>query len=425
MDTIFAIASGAPPAAIAIIRVSGPAAFEAAKALSGELPPVRQAALRSLRDPATGDLLDRAVMLCFAGPNSATGQDCAEFHVHGGRAVVAAILGALSNLPGLRGAEPGEFTRRALMMGRIDLAQAEGLGDLLAAQTESQRRAAMASVEGAVGKAVSGWSAKLLAVSAIVEAALDFSDEDDVGDGLGAGAMAALRAFYEELTAVLATPAVERLRDGVRVVLAGPPNSGKSTLLNCLAERDVAIVSAVAGTTRDRIEAPIVRAGIAYVIIDTAGLAEETDDEVEAIGIARAGQAMAQADIILWMGDEAVPSGNVISLFSRADARVEKPFAGQLSVSAHSGAGISALWEAIDERARALIPREDQLMLNRRQRALCVDCARHVEVALGEDDLLLVAENLRLARAALDGITGTTGTEAMLDALFSRFCVGK
>lgn len=425
MDTIFAVSSGPPPAAIAVMRISGAGAVAATSVLCGSLPAPRRAALRGVRDPADGALLDRALVLWFAGPATATGEDLVELHLHGGRAIVAAVSHALAAMPGLRAAEPGEFTRRALISGRIDLAEAEGLGDLLMAETEGQRRRAMAAVEGVVSRAVSGWSERLLGLSAEVEASLDFSDEDDVaGESAITGVASGIATLAGDIGSVLDAPPVERLRDGLRVTLAGPPNSGKSTLLNALAGREAAIVSPIAGTTRDRIEAPVVRDGIAYVLTDTAGLAEATDDPIEAIGIARAEEAMASADIILWLGDDPPVSRGTLWLWPRADLRGPAPV-GRLALSAATGEGIDALWLAMRVAAAALLPREDQFSVNRRQRDLLAACVVELRAAEGQGDLLIVAEHLRGARGALDRITGATHVEDMLDALFGRFCIGK
>ncbi|MFA5969830.1 MAG: tRNA uridine-5-carboxymethylaminomethyl(34) synthesis GTPase MnmE, partial [Sphingomonas sp.] len=338
MTTIFAVSSGTPPAAIAVMRISGPAACAAGRALCGALPPPRQASLRAVRHPVSGDLLDRAILLWFDGPATATGEDLVELHLHGGRAIVASVTGALGSMPGLRPAEPGEFTRRALAAGRIDLAEAEGLADLLVAETESQRRRALSAAEGEVSRAVGRWSDRVLLLSAQVEALLDFSDEDDVAsEGATDEISEGIAALGVEIDEVLATPPVERLRDGLRVVLAGPPNAGKSTLLNTLAARDAAIVSPIAGTTRDRIEAPLVRDGIAYVLTDTAGLAAETADPIEALGIERTGQAIAQADILLWLGDTPPPAHpTMIWLYPRLDERPPCPV-GRLGLSARTG----------------------------------------------------------------------------------------
>lgn len=424
MDTIYAVSSGAPPAAIAVLRLSGEGAFTAVAALAGDLPPPRRAALRALRHH--GELLDRALVLIFPGPDSATGEDVAELHLHGGRAVIRAVEAALAAIPGLRQAEPGEFTRRALEHGRIDLSEAEGLGDLLMAETEAQRRAAIRSVEGAVRREVEGWAVRMLAIAAQAEALLDHSDEDDVGEADSVPALrAAAAGLAREIDGVVLRPPVERLRDGVRVVLAGPPNAGKSTLLNALAERDAAIVSPIAGTTRDRIEAPIVRDGIAWLLIDTAGLAENPGDAVEAIGIARAREAMAGADLTLWLGDQP-PPGQALWVHARADAEGRGAAAGDsIAVSAVTGQGLDTLWQRLAEAARLLLPPTDQVALNQRQRALCASAALALHDAAGENDLLLFAEHLRTARRAFDAVTGRADVEAMLDTLFARFCIGK
>jgi len=426
MDTIFAVSSGAPPAAIAIIRISGVRAIAAATGLAGALPPPRRAALRVLRD-ADAVVLDRGLVLFFPAPDTATGEDVVELHVHGGRAVVRAIEAALAALPELRRAEPGEFTRRALLNGRIDLTEAEGLGDLLAAETEAQRRAALAVAEGAIRRLAEGWTDRLLALAARVEAQLDFADESDVAADEVAPIVEALLALAGEIAAVVAAPAVERLRDGLRVVIAGPPNSGKSTLLNALAERDAAIVSPISGTTRDRIEAPVVRDGIAYVLTDTAGLAAETDDPVERIGIARAEEAVRSADIVLWLGDTPPDDQSAIRVHGRADlaGRGIAPPSADVVVSAAAGLGVADLWQVLRGRAAELLPRENATALNQRQRALAEACAAAARSAAGQQDLLLMAEELRLAMAALDALVGRSDVEAMLDTLFRRFCVGK
>lgn len=426
VDTIFAVASGAPPAALAIVRVSGPQAFLAARALAGLVPPNRTAALRTLRRPSTREALDHAIVIAFVGPQSATGEDIVEFHLHGGRAVVAVMLAALAEIPGLRAAEAGEFTRRALSNGRIDLAEAEGLADLLEAQTERQRRTAMRSVEGQLSAAVAGWTTRVLQLAARVEALLDFADEGDVGESLDPATVAQLASLVADIDRVLAAPPVERLRDGVRVVLAGPRNAGKSTLFNALVEREAAIVSPIAGTTRDIVETTVVRNGIAYAIADTAGLVDETDDVIEAIGIDRARAAMAGADIVLWLGDlPPPPAARSLWLYPQSDARPALVNPARMAVSARTGEGVAALWDTIGAHAPTLLPTEDQLALNARQRALCQRVRDALIQRSVEQDLLLLAENLRLARVALDEITGRADVESVLDALFARFCIGK
>lgn len=424
MDTIFAVSSGRPPAGIAVIRISGAGAIAAATRLAGSVPAPRVAGLRALRD-YQGGLLDRALVLVFPGPATATGEDLAELHCHGGQAVVAAVERALAALPGLRRAEPGEFTRRALINGRIDLAEAEGLADLLGAETERQRLAALSAAEGVVSQQVRGWMDRLAMLGAAVEAELDFADEDDVasgGDRLGEvrGGMTALAA---EIEAVLDNPPVERLRDGIRVVLGGPPNSGKSTLINALSQRDVAIVSPIAGTTRDRVEAAVTRGGLAYVLTDTAGLTD-TEDTIEAIGVGRAEAAIAAADLLLWLGDDAPPR-DAIWVHARADqpGRATLPAGRAIAVAAGRGADIERLWGLIEAAATALLPRVDAIVLHQRQRDAVAVTVAQLRAPL--EDALIVAEQLRASRVALGTILGLDATESMLDALFGRFCIGK
>lgn len=425
MSTIFAPSSGLPPAAIAIIRISGPLAFAAAQALAGDLPVPREVRLRTLRDPG-GDHLDSALVLVFPAPHTATGEDLVELHVHGGRAVIAAVEAALARQPGLRRAEPGEFTRRALTNGRIDLAEAEGLGDLLSAETELQRRAALAMADGTLSRQIAHWRAALLGLAARIEASLDFSDEADVDAVLLDTVRSDARAIASEIGAALSAPAVDRLRDGIRVVLAGPPNSGKSTLLNALARREAAIVSPIAGTTRDRIEVPVSRAGLPFVLTDTAGLRDAAGDAIEAIGIDRAGEAIAGADLVLWLGDEPPPEDRMLWLHARADVagREDMPGGAVLAVSAETGFGVERLWELLVSRSSALIPGATDMALNQRQRAHCREALEALD-DLGATDELVVADALRRANVALARITGDVGIEAMLDALFSRFCIGK
>lgn len=424
MATIFALSSGAAPAGIGVIRVSGPRATAAVTALAGTLPPPREARVRALRDGA-GALLDRALVLVFPGPATATGEDLVELHCHGGRAVIAAVLHALGEQPGLRPAVAGEFTRRALANGRIDLAEAGGLADLLSADTERQRVAALAAAEGMVSQRVRGWLDRLAMLSAMTEALLDFADEDDVADDAGAlsAVIAGKRALAEDLDAILASPPVERLRDGVQVVLAGPPNSGKSTLINLLSQRDVAIVSSIAGTTRDRIEATVTREGLVYVLTDTAGLTE-SDDPIERIGVTRAERAIDQADMLVWLGDTVPPRSDALWIHARADVPGRERRDGTvLAVAQNDVASVDSLWRALADRAERLMPRGDALAFRESERAAC----RAARVALDDqsDDPLIVAEQLRIARRALATILGIDATEAMLDALFGRFCIGK
>ncbi len=430
-DTIFALSSGAPPAALAVVRISGSQAFAAVRALTGgQLPAPRRASLRRLNDPASGDAIDRALVILFPGPETATGENLAELHLHGSRAVVRRMESVLGDLPGLRAAQPGEFTRRALESGRIDLTEAEGLADLLSAETEGQRRAALRAAEGHLRQRIEGWNDRLIGLSAMIEAAIDHSDEPDAvdEDGIIGAVRGGAGRLADDIATLLAQPPVERLRDGIRVVLAGPPNSGKSTLLNRLIGREAAIVSPIAGTTRDRIEAPVVRNGIAWVLTDTAGLAEETDDPIEAIGIARTRESVAAADLVLWLGDDepADVASDVILVHPRAD-RPDRQIApdGRIAVSALDDTGDRALWQRMTQIAQAMLPADDVPALNQRQRILCGAAQQSLCIAAQSMDALVIAEELRLARAAFDAITGRSHVEDVLDALFGRFCIGK
>jgi len=418
-DTIFALSSGAPPAGVAIVRISGPRAGAALAALARRLPEPRVATFRKLR--VDGQLLDNSVILWLPGPKSATGEDVAELHLHGGRALIARALGALGAMEGLRAALPGEFTRRAFENGALDLAEAEGLGDLLMAETEGQRRAALALMGGRLSRQVAAWQEQLLALSAQIEAALDFSDEGDVAP-LPADFEPRLAALREEMAEAVARPGAERLKDGVRVVIAGPPNAGKSSLLNALVGREAAIVTDLPGTTRDLVEAPVAIGGTPFLLTDTAGL-RETADVVETIGVDRARASLAGADIIIWLGppDEA-PAG-AIRLHARADL-APAPADAELATSVVTGEGLGELVALLQARAADLLPVPGEIALNARHRKAIAEAAAALADATSPD-LIIAAEALRTARAALDRVTGKAGVEDMLDALFGRFCIGK
>ena len=424
IDTIFALSSGAPPAAIAVIRVSGPAAGATTLALTGKQLAPRQAVSAVLRDGA-GNVLDQALVLWLPGPGTATGEDVLELHCHGGRAVIGAVQAALAAVPGLRAAEPGEFTRRAFANGRIDLAEAEGLADLLSAETELQRQAAMAMAGGALSRQVKDWRERLLLQSAALEAVLDFGDEDDVAT-LPADFAVRIGALEQELASWLARPRAEALREGYRVVIAGPPNAGQSTLFNVLVEAEAAIATPIPGTTRDVLTRPVAYAGVPFLFADTAGLHDAAGDEVEAIGIERAMEALDRADLVLWLGPEGQgPDGawEVVSQCDRPDTLAKE--AQRHRISAVSGEGIAALRADLIETARAALPKPGDAALNERQHALLRDAARSLGLARHEHDPLLMAEALRLARVSFDGLLGQTTTEDMLDALFGQFCIGK
>lgn len=423
-DTIFALSSGAPPAGIAVIRISGIAAGGTLARLRGKLPAPRRAVLAGLRG-TKGDMLDQAMVLWLPGPGTVTGEDMVELHCHGGRAVVAAMLAALAGMPGLRPAEAGEFTRRAFAHGRIDLAEAEGLADLLTAETELQRCAALAMAGGGFSAIVKDWRQRLLAASAQIEAVLDFADEDDAAylpDGFS-GEIAVLR---DDLTDWLHRPRAEALREGYRVVIAGPTNAGKSTLFNALVEDDAAITAPVAGTTRDVLTRSIALAGIPFLLVDTAGLREEAGDAIEAIGMARARSAVERADLVLWLGAQGegpIGSWDIEAQADRSDrAHKLRP---RHRVSAVSSEGLAALRTDLIATAREALPKPGAAALNARQHDLLAEAARALAEAEDCRDPLLCAEELRRARLSFDRLLGHTATEDMLDTLFGQFCIGK
>jgi tRNA modification GTPase len=424
MDTVFALSSGAPPAAIAVVRISGPAAGNALERLCGKLPRPREAKLASLR-AADGSLLDQALVLWFPGPKSETGEDCAELQLHGGRAIVDAVYAELATYEGFRLAEPGEFTRRAFANGQIDLLQVEGLADLVAAESELQRKAALGIAGGALSRKVEGWRERLLALSARVEAVLDFDDEGDVAQ-IDAAFVAGLADLAADLRQALAAPSAEILREGYRVALAGPPNAGKSSLFNRLVDSEAAIVTDIAGTTRDVLVRPVAIDGVPFTFVDMAGLRDDSSDAVEGIGISRARQEMERADCVLWLGPEGQGPDGAWEIDPRCDVpdRQAKVSAAH-SVSAMTGSGIDELMRALVGRARSAMPKPGDLALGRRQRGLVEKASAEVALAGAEHDPLVIAEHLRHARDAFDRLTGRAATEDMLDALFGRFCIGK
>ncbi|GJD33564.1 tRNA uridine-5-carboxymethylaminomethyl(34) synthesis GTPase MnmE [Methylobacterium aerolatum] len=428
-ETLFAPATGFGRAAVAVIRVSGPQAGAALMALGGAPPPARRLSLRTLRDPADGTVLDKALVAFFPGPATYSGEDMAELHLHGGSAVRAGVLAALGRIPGCRLARPGEFTRRAVLNGRMDLAEAEGVADLIDAETEGQRRQALRQLDGVLSRQVAAWRDEAIACLAGAEAALDFSDEGDVDDeGLDAALTGRVKALRAAIAAALADGRRgERLRDGFWVVLAGAPNAGKSTLLNALAQRDAAIVSDRPGTTRDAIEVRLDLDGLPVVLVDTAGL-RETDEAVEAEGIRRSRARIAQADLVLAL----VPPGGTppetgetpaLPVWTKADLLTGAPSG--LAVSARTGQGLSALIDALRARVEGGLGQGDALITRARHRDALERCLGHLDRLLGGGPPELVAEDLRLAVRALGEIGGHVGVEDILDRLFAGFCIGK
>lgn len=429
---IFALGTGAGRAAIAVLRLSGPAVPTTLKRFVGAVPEPRRAAFVHFRDPATGETLDQGLALWFPGPGSATGEDYAEFQIHGGRATVAAFLRALAAEPGLRPAEPGEFARRGFLAGKLDLTQAEALADLIDAETESQRRQALRIAGGAFRKAVEEWRARLVDAMASIAADLDFSDEGDVDSDPAAVLAPALTAMIGEMDAALrVAPASERLREGFTVFLLGPPNAGKSTLINALAQREVAIVSATPGTTRDLIEAHLDLGGLPVTFVDTAGLREAGDD-IEAIGVARVLERGRTADLLLWLtGDGApppraeFPGVELIEVATKSDLR---PGSGtSLQISARTGEGLEALLSLVAARAKERLGDGGSALVirDRHRSALAEARACLAAAAAPGRPLELVAEDLRRAGTALARIVGAIDVEDVLEAVFSRFCIGK
>lgn len=420
--TIVALSSGRLPAAIAILRLSGPEAHAAATSIAGALPSPRQASLRNLRHPHTAELIDRGLVLWFPGPKSATGEDLVEFHCHGSRAVVEAMLEALTACPGVRLAEPGEFTRQSLRNGIMDLTEAEGLGDLLEAETEGQRKAALSLLQGGLHDRLDALRERLINSSAMAEAGIDYVGDEDETSGHEAAIGTELDAAREAVRRLLELPERRPLRDGIRVVLAGPPNVGKSSLLNALLGNERALVSAEAGTTRDVVEAPVQIDGTAYILIDTAGL-RDTDGAVEKMGIERAGGEIERSDILLWLGapEDAPSHPCLIKVAAKTDI-IESHGHYDIAVSAKTGDGIAELIEHIRLKSNRLLPAADGLSLSRHHVAALQEIEKQL---VSESDPVIFAEKLRAARHALDSLLGAHGLEDVLDRIFARFCLGK
>ena len=435
METIYALSSAAGRAGIAVLRLSGPHVRAAVEALTGRVPgSPRVAELRRLSDPETGAALDRGLLLFFEGPNSFTGEDVAEFHVHGGRAVVAAVLSSFAKIEGLRAAHPGEFTRRGFEAGKLDLTEVEGLADLIDAETEAQRAQALRQMEGALGALYEGWRARLMKALAYAEAEIDFPDEEVPGDlieKLGPE----IAVLSSEIAAHLDDGGRgERLRDGVEVAIVGPPNAGKSSLLNRLAKREAAIVSDEAGTTRDVLEVRLDIGGVPVTLADTAGL-REAAGAVEREGVRRALARAEAADLRIVVaapdagGDFALAREGDIRVFNKLDLAGHVPD-GAIGVSALTGTGLESLEAALRERIGAAYEaREHPVITRARHREGLRDCAASLSRA-GEAlarglDAELVAEDLRLAARALGRITGRVDVEDLLDVIFRDFCIGK
>lgn len=456
--TIFALSSAAGRAGVAVVRISGGLAKHILEVMTPSvLPDARMAVLRSIKHPGDGRMLDRGLVIWFPGPASFTGEDCAELHIHGGRAVVQAVLEAIGGIDGCRMAEPGEFARRAFEAGKIDLVEAEGLADLIDAETEAQRSQALAQAGGGLSELYEGWREDLIGACALVEAEIDFSDEADVADKVAAQA----DVVVGELKAAISSHLDDRhrgeiLREGFRVVLAGPPNVGKSSLLNALAKRDAAIVSEEAGTTRDVIEVKLDLEGLAIIVSDTAGL-RDAEGPVEQEGIRRSLANAREADLVVWMeapdvasvgpDEMGVDPGNILRVVNKADMKpsggeinrageakavLEENDAGSLElleISAATGQGLAALTSRIVAIAKERVGAGEGPAITRvRHRVLLGECLGHLRAfgsAGGVREVELRAEDLRRAAVALGRITGRVDVEDVLDQVFGRFCIGK
>ena len=431
--TIFALATGRLPSAIAVVRISGPRTGVALASLTGREINARQATLVTVSDGYSAPI-DEAIALRFPAPHSATGEDVAELHIHGSRAVLVALTLELQRL-GLRLAEPGEFTRRAFENGKLDLTSAEGLDDLVHADTDMQRRQALKQLKGLLGARAEDWRRRIIAASGLIEAGIDFPDEDDVPEDLLAPALLEIKTLFDEIQEVLAAQAQsERLRDGLVVAIAGPPNAGKSTLLNRLARRDAAIVSPHAGTTRDVIEVHLDLNGYPVVLLDTAGL-RDSDDPVEQEGMRRARDRAANADLVLWLSendqavDRQLESSPVWRVRTKIDkgSRASRP-TGEYAISAESGEGVEVLTGAIATFAENYFGSSESALITRtRHRTLLQETCAGLERALAAQDAgsEIVAEELRTSIHSLGRLVGRIDIEDVLDGIFREFCIGK
>ncbi|PQA74201.1 tRNA uridine-5-carboxymethylaminomethyl(34) synthesis GTPase MnmE [Brucella oryzae] len=434
-DTIFALSSGRLPSGVAVLRISGPKVRFVLETIIGTVPPPRYAAYKLFRD-RNGNPIDRGLVLFFPGPNSFTGEDCAEFHLHGGKAVVEKLLSEMGELPGCRIAEAGEFTRRAFSNGKMDLTIAEGLADLIAAETEGQRRLALQVASGAQRELYTEWRQRLLRARAFIEAELDFADESDVPGSVSDQVWQSLTLLEREIENHIASgKRASMLRDGLHVVIVGAPNAGKSSLLNFLAGREVAIISEEAGTTRDLLEVKLDLGGIPVYVTDTAGL-RETQSSVEKIGIERARARMADADLVLLLEDMSDPievtpdetSAVLWKIGTKADLKSGPSDNWSYRISTKTGQGLNGLLNALQSFAEAQIGQiEDAVPTRQRHINLLRSTVAEIDKAINGTNLPLElrAENMRLASQYLGRITGDVDVEEILDVIFSQFCIGK
>lgn len=445
-DTIYALSSGLPPAGVAVIRLSGPHCRFALETMKASLPEPRKAVVRKLFSASSKLLLDEALVLYFKAPASFTGEDVIELHCHGGRAVVEVILRELSLIDGLRLAEPGEFTKRAFYEDHINLVAVEGLSDLINAETESQRQLALFQTAGGLADTYDGWRAELIRLRSYLEAEFDFPDEDDVPGSVSEQVWSRVQVLAGEMEqAINRSQFAERIRDGVNIVLAGKPNAGKSSLLNILSRRDVAIVSAQSGTTRDILDVNLDLAGVAVRLSDTAGL-RETDDEVEKIGVERARSRLSKADLILYLVDcgeltdldadelrefkmlqsDILVIGTKVDQLSKDQLQsIRNRFDMVISNTSHDG--IDSLLLVLQEKAKSLTGNGESLIAIRERHRIalqgCVDCLKNSMIERLE--LELRAEELRKAADVLAKVTGRVDVDDLLDVIFREFCIGK
>ncbi|MBC6406261.1 MAG: tRNA uridine-5-carboxymethylaminomethyl(34) synthesis GTPase MnmE [Rhodospirillales bacterium] len=441
LDTIYAPATARGRSALAVIRISGPLSGDLLERLTAaKKPPERRASLRRLVDPETGEALDRALVLWFRGPASATGEDLAELHLHGGPAVLDGLLAALGRLPGVRLAEPGEFARRAFANDKLDLTQVEGLADLVAAETAGQRRQALAQAEGSLARRLAHWRETLIGIAAYVEAHLDFSEEEEIPKDILARSAARVAALTVEMAAVLAEAAAgERLRDGIACALLGAPNVGKSSLLNALAGREAAIVTDRPGTTRDPIEVALDLEGLPVTLIDTAGLNPESDDPIEREGMRRALARASACDLALILVDAtcplcppdalaALPPERSLVVANKCDLVTGHANSEALSISVKTGFGLPSLLSALTLRARSLQGSEGcepPLVTRARQRRALEEALSALQRSLTASLPELFAEELRLALHSIGRLSGRVDVEDILDRVFAEFCIGK
>ena len=439
-DTIYAVSSGGGKAGIAVIRMSGPLAGEVAAAMTGGLPAPRRAVVRKISDPGTAEVLDRAVLLWLPGPRSVTGEDIVEFHVHGSAAVVSGLFAAFNSFRGLRPAEPGEFTRRAFANGRMDLVEAEGLADLLNARTGRQRQQAVYHLMGRASSIYEEWRLRLVTILARLEAAVDFVEEEGVAEAAIANVRNDVVTLASAMVSALETAGrTASIRNGIKVVLAGLPNTGKSSLLNALAKREAAIVSKHPGTTRDVIEVAVEIEGLEVILTDTAGLREDSPDEIETIGIGRTHRELDEADLVVWVSspdvegsgrlwDGVVPALRILNKMDLIGPGSELPGSPSVAISARSGAGMPAMIAELAKLIREKYGQaDDPVIVRNRQKQAVMDSIRYLNESLLHDapQLELAAEDLRKAAHSLARITGRIDVEDLLTAIFSEFCIGK